>query len=89
MRKKEGVIISEKLDGYFRERYAPLIAKGRDEEKTATSRNMLLAFLRGRFGKIPKAIEKAICQMNDPIALESLLARTANCKTLAEFEAEL
>ena len=31
MRKKEGVIISEKLDGYFRERYAPLIAEGRAE----------------------------------------------------------
>jgi hypothetical protein len=97
MRKKEGVILTEKLDRYFRERFAPLIAegeargiaKGRAEEKTETGRNMLLAFLRGRFGKVPKAIEKAINQMNDPIALESLLVRTANCKTLDEFVAEL
>jgi hypothetical protein len=57
--------------------------------KTETGRNMLLAFLRGRFGTVPKDIEEAICQMNDPIALESLLARTANCKTLDEFAAEL
>jgi len=27
--------------------------------------------------------------MNDPIALKSLAARTANCKTLDEFVAEL
>lgn len=93
MKKKEGVIISEKLDGYFRERYAPLIAegeaKGRAEEKTTARREMLLAFLRGKFGKVPKNIERVINQMNDPIALESLAARTANCKTLDEFVAEL
>jgi hypothetical protein len=65
------------------------IAQGRAEEKTETGRNMLLAFLRGKFGKVPKNIEKAINQMNDPIALESLAARTANCKTLDEFAAEL
>jgi hypothetical protein len=34
-------------------------------------------------------MEKAINQMNDPIALKSLAARTANCKTLAEFAEEL
>jgi len=101
MRRKEGVIISEKLDGYFRERYAPLIAKGeakgiaigvakgRAEEKTEARREMLLEFLRGRFGKVPKHIERAINQMNDPIALKSLAARTGNCKTLEEFAAEL
>jgi len=89
MRKKEGVIISEKLDGYFRERYAPLIAEGKAEEKTVTAREMLLEFLRGKFGKVPKNIERAINQMNDPIALKSLAARTGNCKTLAEFADEL
>ena len=54
-----------------------------------TGRNMVLAFLRGRFGTVPKDIEEAIRQMNDPIALESLAVRTASCTTLAEFEAEL
>jgi hypothetical protein len=85
MRKKKGVILTEKLDAYFTERYAPLVA----EEKVASRREMLLAFLRGRFGKVPKTIERAINQMNDPIALESLAVRTANCKTLDEFAAEL
>jgi len=96
-RKKEGVILSEKLDGYFRERYAPLIAegvaigeaKGRAEEKTATAREIILESLREKFGKVPKHIERTINQMNDPIALKSLAVRTANCKTLAEFEGEL
>ena len=96
-RKKEGVIFSEKLDTFFRDRYAPLIAegeakgiaKGRAEEKTETAREMLMEFLRGRFGKVPKNIERAISHMNDPIALKSLAARTGNCKTLEEFADEL
>ena len=59
------------------------------EGEVKSARNMLLAFLRGRFDKVPQDIENAIRQMNDPIALESLAARTANCKTLDEFAAEL
>jgi len=92
-RKKEGVILSEKLDGYFRERYAPLIAEGeaigvvRGEVKVA--REIILESLREKFGKVPKNIERAINQMNDPIALKSLAVRTANCKTLDEFADEL
>jgi hypothetical protein len=88
-RKKEGVIFSEKLDTFFRDRYAPLIAEGRAEEKTETAREMILEFVRGKFGKVPRNIERTVNQMNDPIALKSLLARTANCKTLDEFAAEL
>ena len=64
-------------------------AEGKAEEKIETSRNMVLAFLRGKFGTVPKDIEEAVRQMNDPIALESLAARTANCKTLEEFSEEL
>ena len=56
---------------------------------TEASRKMILAFIRGKFGEVPKDIEEAVCQMNDPIALESLAARTGNCKTLEEFVAEL
>jgi hypothetical protein len=100
-RKKEGVIFSEKLDAFFRERYAPDIAegkaqglaigeaRGRAEEKTESRRNMLLAFLRGRFGKVPKNIEKTINQMNDPIALKSLAIHAATCQSLKEFSSEL
>ena len=64
-------------------------AIGRAEEKTETAREMIMEFVRGKFGKVPKNIERAVNQMNDPIALKSLLARTANCKTLEEFAAEL
>jgi len=52
-------------------------------------RELILEFLRGRFGEVPKNIEKTVNQMNDPIALKSLAARTASCKTLEEFAAEL
>jgi hypothetical protein len=62
---------------------------GRAEGKAELGREMLIEFLQGRFGKVPKNIERAINQMNDPIALKSLAARTANCKTLAEFAEEL
>jgi hypothetical protein len=56
---------------------------------TEASRNVVLAYLRGKFGTVPKDIEDAVRRMNDPIALESLAARTANCTTLEEFAAEL
>jgi hypothetical protein len=82
MQKKKGVILSEKLDAYFTER----LAIPREVE---ARRNMILEFLRGRFGRIPKNIEKAVNQMNDPIALQSLAARTGSCTTLDEFAAEL
>ena len=52
-------------------------------------REIILESIRGRFGKVPKSIERAINQMNDPIALKSLAVRTGSCTTLAEFEAEL
>ncbi|MDR0436720.1 MAG: hypothetical protein LBH22_00300 [Bacteroidales bacterium] len=64
-------------------------ARGEVKWKTETGREMILEFLRGRFGKVPKNIERAVNQMNDPIALKSLAARTASCKTLEEFAEEL
>ena len=59
----------------------------RGEVKVA--REIILESLREKFGKVPKNIERAINQMNDPIALKSLAVRTANCKTLDEFADEL
>jgi len=53
------------------------------------AREIIQESLREKFGKVPKHIEKAINQMNDPIALKSLAVRTSNCKTLDEFVAEL
>jgi len=101
MKRKTDVFLTEKLDAHFREKWGgALIAEGeaigvakgkaigKAEEKTATSRELILEILRGKFGKVPKHIERAINQMNDPIALKSLAVRTANCKTLAEFSEE-
>jgi len=92
-RKKEGVIFSEKLDTFFRERYAPLIAEGKKEGvaegEAKAGREMILGILHEKFGKVPKSTERAINQMNDPIALKSLAVRTASCKTLDEFAEEL
>jgi len=96
--KRKDIFLTEKLDAIFRERNSATliaegkaigIAEGKAEEKTVTAREMLLEFLRGKFGKVPKNIERAINQMNDPIALKSLAARTGNCKTLGEFADEL
>ena len=64
-------------------------AEGKAEARTETAREIILESIREKFGKVPKNIERAINQMNDPIALKSLAVRTTNYKTLAEFEAEL
>ena len=55
------------------------------EERVETGRNMVLTFLRAKFGDVPQRIEDAISQMNDPIALESLAAQAGYSKTLDEF----
>jgi hypothetical protein len=100
-RKQEGVIFSEKLDAFFRDRYSPLIAEGEAKGiaagvaegiakgKAEAGREIILESIREKFGKVPKNIERAVNQMNDPIALKSLAVRTGSCTTLAEFEAEL
>jgi len=102
MKRKTDVFLTEKLDAHFREKWeGTLIAKGKAEGKaigvaegkaegkTETAREIILESLRERFGKVPRHIERAINQMNDPIALKSLAVRTASCKTLAEFSEEL
>ena len=55
------------------------------EAEAKAGREMLQEFIRGKFGKVPKNIERAINQMNDPIALKSLAVCTGNCMTLAEL----
>ena len=59
------------------------------EGEAKASREIILESIRDRFGKVPKHIERAVNQMNDPIALKSLAVRTASCKTLDEFAEEL
>jgi len=86
--------IAKAFSKILSEKEANEMAKTMAEElwvggEVKASREMLLEFLRGKFGEVPQNIERAINQMNDPIALKSLAVRTASCKTLAEFEAEL
>ncbi|GHT36038.1 hypothetical protein FACS189427_06840 [Planctomycetales bacterium] len=57
----------------------------KDEGEVKGRRDDVLDVLRIRFKKISKRIETAIQQMNDPIALKSLLAEATACQTLDEF----
>jgi len=88
--KRKDIFLTEELDALFRERHsATLIAEGEAKGEVKVAREIILESIREKFGKVPKNIERAINQMNDPIALKSLAVRTASCKTLGEFAAEL
>ena len=65
------------------------VAEGEARGEVKVAREIIQESLREKFGKVPKHIERAINQMNDPIALKSLAVRTASCKTLDEFAEEL
>jgi len=100
MRRKNGVILTEKLDAYFTEKYgAPWIAKGeargiaigeaRGEARgraEGEARGTVLTALRVRFKKVPKDIEKAVRAMVDLTALQSLAVHAETCQSLEEFE---
>ncbi|GHT18438.1 transposase [Planctomycetales bacterium] len=60
-------------------------ARGRAEGEANFGRNAVLDVLRSRFKRVPKRIETAILQMNDPIALKSLNVHAATSRTLDEF----
>jgi hypothetical protein len=65
------------------------IAIGKVEGETITWRKAVVSALRGKFGKVPKGIEKMVQAMSDPIALESLVVRVGQSKTLDEFATDL
>jgi predicted transposase/invertase (TIGR01784 family) len=65
------------------------IVKGRAEGRAEVARNSVLTVLRKRFTNIPDEMEQAIRQMNDPIALDSLLSLALDCRTLDEFATAL
>jgi hypothetical protein len=60
-------------------------ARGEARGEANFGRNAVLGVLRTRFKRVPKRIETAINQMNDPIALKSLNIHAATCQTLGEF----
>ena len=49
------------------------------------AKGTVLAFLRARFKKVPKGIEKAVHAMTDLTALKSLAVHAETCKSLDEF----
>jgi len=59
--------------------------KGRAEGKAET----VLTLLRAKFRRIPKEIEKSVCQMINPIALDSLAVYVLHCDTMDEFVAAI
>jgi hypothetical protein len=73
----------------FEEREEVAEARGQAKGETITWRKAVLAALHGKFGKVPKGIEKMVQSMSDPIALESLVVRVGQCKTLDEFATDL
>ena len=89
MRRKKGVILTEKLDAFFRERYALDVtegeARGEANGEIKKGRSMVLTVLRARFKRVPKEIENAINRMNDSVALESWAALAATCQSVDEF----
>ena len=73
----------------FEEKYDAGVMKGEARGKAEAGRNMVLTFLRAKFKKVPKDIEKAILAMSDPIALESLAAHAGHSDTMEEFAGAL
>ena len=74
-------IFEEKYD----EGFAVGVAEGEIRGEARNGRNMLLAFLREKFNKIPKDVETAIRKMTDSTAMESWAQHAATCQTMNEF----
>ena len=47
---------------------------------------MLLTFIRSRFGKVPRAVERKVRNTKDKIVLDSWAAHAGSCQTMREFE---
>jgi len=86
MQRKKGVILTEKLDAYFSEKYGPrYFAEGEVRGEARGGQKTVLAVLRARFKKIPKDTERTILSLTDPIALESWAVQAATCQSIEEF----
>jgi len=86
MHKKKGIILTEKLDAYFTEKYGPrFIAEGKAEGELNKGREVLLRILRKKFQKVPKDVENIISKMSDPVSLDSWAEHALDCQSMAEF----
>lgn len=64
-------------------------ARGEARGEVRGKQDAILVVLRGRFKKIPKSIETAIRQINDPIVLDSYAVEAAVCASVKDFEQAL
>ena len=65
-------------------------AEGKAEgEAIGEARGEVLAFLRARFKKVPKATENTIRSMTDLTALKSLAVHAESCQSLEDFAESL
>ncbi len=65
------------------------VAEGEARGEARRAAESVLTVLRARFAKVPKQVENTIRQMVDPIALDSLTAHAATCKSLDDFAKSL
>ena len=72
------------VETIFDRKFAEGVAEGRAEVLRVQT-EMLLTFVRSRFGKIPKAVEQKIRKTKDKIVLESWAAHAGSCPTMKEF----
>ena len=86
MQRKKSVILSEKLDAYFTEKYgSPWINKGIAIGEAKGKAESVLTVLRTRFEKGPREVEQTIREITDPVALDSWTACAATCQSLDDF----
>ena len=98
---KDGEEIETMIETIFDKKFAEGVAvgeargeaKGVAEEKERgeakalqVQAEMLLTFVRSRFGKVPKAVEQKIRKTKDKVVLESWAAHAGSCHTVKEFE---
>ena len=79
------ILTEKEADNMARTTAEELLIQGEARGEANAGRNAVLAVLRARFKKVPKEIEKAVCKISDPIALESWAAQAATCPSLDEF----
>jgi hypothetical protein len=92
---RDAVLASVQTDQHRREVQAVvrsmadvLIEQGRREGTLLTLRKVLLRQLRGRFGKVPKAVERAVNATDDGARLDTWLDRVVTAATLDEVGIE-
>ena len=74
------------IKSFLDEKYDVGFAEGETKGKAEGKAEAVLTFLRAKFHRVPRSIEKAICQKTDPRALDSLAAHIVKCDSLKGFE---